>query len=114
MDILQAQEGEVFELGDDEFFVLGDNSPASLDSRYWKVPGTGNDGRQYRQGTVPGDYLVGKAFFVYWPGPFKPFNDTKLVKLMERRGLVRFLKIFLNIPYLGGMKIIYGSSTLNL
>jgi signal peptidase I len=114
MDILQAQEGEVFELGDDEFFVLGDNSPASLDSRYWKVPGTGNDGRQYRQGTVPCDYLVGKAFFVYWPGPFKPFNDTKLVKLMERRGLVRFLKIFLNIPYLGGMKIIYGSSTLNL
>jgi signal peptidase I len=114
MQVLQAGQGQAFELGEDEFFVLGDNSPASKDSRYWEEPGRGNGGNEYRQGTVPYDYLVGKAFFVYWPGPFKPFNDTKLVKFMERSGFVRFLKIFLNVPYLGGMKIIYGSSTLNL
>ena len=111
--ILQAQEGEVFKLGDDEYFVLGDNSPASLDSRYWNVPGTGNRGREYRQGTVPADYLVGKAFFVYWPGPFKPFNDTKFAGLLERSGYGRFLKILMNVPYLGGMKIIYGSSAVS-
>ena len=108
--VFQAEQGEAFELGEDEFFVLGDNSPASKDSRYWEEPGKGNMGKEYRQGTVPADYLVGKAFFVYWPGPFKPFNDTKFAGLLERSGYGRFLKILINVPYLGGMKIIYGSS----
>jgi signal peptidase I len=89
--ILRAREGESFRLGKDEFFVLGDNSPHSLDCRWWDKPGTGNNGREYRQGTVPRDYLVGKAFFVYWPGPFKPFAEWPRV-----------------IPCVGGMKIIYG------
>ena len=97
-------------MGEGEYFVLGDNSPASKDSRYWEKPGKGNSGNEYRQGVVPGDYLVGKAFFVYWPGPFKPFNDTNFARLLERNRMGRFLKILLNIPYVGGMKIIYGSS----
>jgi signal peptidase I len=113
MEMYQAQEGEAFTLGEDEFFVLGDNSPASLDSRYWNVPGEGNSGKEYRQGTVPADYLVGKAFFVYWPGPFKPFNESKWAKHLEKGRLTRFLKIFLNVPYAGGMKIIYGSSVVS-
>ena len=57
----------------DEFFMLGDNSPASLDSRLWvKAAATlrltdaqGNP--QYRMGTVPRYNMMGKAFFVYWP-----------------------------------------------
>ena len=42
-----------FTLGDDEYFVLGDNSSNSFDSRSW--------------GVVKRADLVGEAFFVFWP-----------------------------------------------
>ncbi len=45
----------VYKLDEDEYFVLGDNSPASSDSRRWQHPG------------VPERNLIGKAFFVFWP-----------------------------------------------
>jgi len=89
--VLRAGEGDAFELGTDEFFVLGDNSPASKDSRLWERPGQGNRGHQYRAGTVPRDYLMGKAFFVYWPGPMRPFAKWPRI-----------------VPYIGGMKVIRG------
>lgn len=40
-------------LGPDEYFMLGDNSENSLDSRYW--------------GPVPRGNIVGRACFVWWP-----------------------------------------------
>jgi len=50
---LYGEEGIVIRVPEDSYFVLGDNSASSRDSRYW--------------GFVPKKYLVGKAFVVYWP-----------------------------------------------
>ncbi len=48
-----GQEGEKIIVPKDSFFVLGDNSASSQDSRYW--------------GFLPYKNLLGKAFLIYWP-----------------------------------------------
>jgi signal peptidase I len=89
---------EPFVLREDEFFVLGDNSPNSEDCRWWSSKGIPNKGLPpYRAGIVPRDYLVGKALFVYWPSGFRPFS--------------RFP--FGIIPNVGQMRFIYGGSNDN-
>ncbi len=90
----KGTEGHPFKLEDDEFFVFGDNSPNSEDSRWWSSEGIGNSDITYRQGIVPRDYLVGKALFVYWPSGFRPHPRFPL-------GL---------IPNVGQMRFIYGGS----
>jgi signal peptidase I len=70
--VARAGEDNSLKLGEDQFFVLGDNSPNSDDSRWWGKAGVGNNGIKYDEGIVPRDYLVGKAVFVYWPGGFRP------------------------------------------
>ena len=57
-------DGRVFELtlGEDEYLMLGDNSPSSLDSRLWA-----NTRGAPRRHAVPRDALVGTAFAIYWP-----------------------------------------------
>ena len=59
-------------LRDDEFFMLGDNTSASKDSRLWDVAAAHLDARGdgFQLGTVPRDQLIGKAFFVYWPSGY--------------------------------------------
>ena len=37
----------------DDYFMMGDNRGASDDSRFW--------------GPVPRDWIIGEAFFTYWP-----------------------------------------------
>lgn len=59
-------------LGSDEYFVCGDNSPNSFDSRLWNTPGIGNNGKTFRTGIVPREYMIGKAIFVWWPAGFLP------------------------------------------
>ena len=87
----RATEEEPMTLEEDEFFVCGDNSPYSFDSRLWDKPGRGNNGIDYTEGVVPREFLVGKAVFVHWPGGWR-FRQEPL----------RW------IPSPDGMKCIYG------
>jgi len=50
---MKMPHGKEFQIRPDYFFVMGDNTMNSLDSRYW--------------GDFPQDKVIGKAFFVYWP-----------------------------------------------
>ena len=59
-DVQYRPEGEngiaaPWQLGADEYFLLGDNSASSEDSRYWKKPG------------VPEGDFIGKPFLVHQP-----------------------------------------------
>lgn len=84
-----------FVLQEDQFFVLGDNSPNSEDGRWWSADGVANKGLPpYRMGVVPRDYLVGKAMFVYWPSGYRPVQKLP----------------FGIIPNIGKMRFIYGGS----
>jgi signal peptidase I len=56
-----AKEGQKIVVPQDGYFVLGDNSASSLDSRYW--------------GFVPKNNLLGKAIVIYFP-----FNRIRLIK----------------------------------
>lgn len=55
--------GVAYVLGDDEYLMLGDNSPQSKDSRLWMHRGA--DGRQ--EYYVKRDLMIGKALLIYWP-----------------------------------------------
>jgi signal peptidase I len=91
----RATKDKPFTLEEDEFFVLGDNSPNSEDGRWWTRPGLANKGiSAYRVGIVPRNYLVGKALFVYWPSGYRPFAEFP----------------FGIIPNIGRMRFIYGGS----
>lgn len=56
-----GKEGQVVSIPQDNYFVLGDNSAISKDSRFW--------------GFVPRKYIIGKAYKIYYPfnrsGPIK-------------------------------------------
>ncbi|HDZ76629.1 MAG TPA: signal peptidase I [Candidatus Omnitrophica bacterium] len=56
-----ASNGRKIQVPENSYFVLGDNSASSHDSRYW--------------GFVSKDYLIGKAFVIYWPP-----NRIRLIK----------------------------------
>lgn len=56
-----GREGEAIIVPKDSFFVLGDNSASSQDSRYW--------------GFVPKKNILGKAMIIYWP-----LNRIRLIK----------------------------------
>jgi len=53
---------DVYTVRGDEFFVLGDNSPISVDSRVWEHP------------TVPRKMLIGRPFVVHLPSKQVPWS----------------------------------------
>ncbi|QEH37653.1 Signal peptidase I [Aquisphaera giovannonii] len=73
-----------YQLGDDRYMMLGDNSPRSKDSRGWDSSDTWDTSNR-QSWEVPRNLVTGKAFFVYWPHgvPFGPTvgvmgGDTRL------------------------------------
>ena len=57
-------------LGSGEYFVLGDNSARSLDSRLWGAPSPLVDEQiNPRPFVVDRRLLIGKAWLVYYPAP---------------------------------------------
>ena len=67
-----ANANQPLTLGPDEFFAMGDNSRRSADGRMWKDVNPPLDDLGTRRGIVPRRYLLGKAFFVYWPAGYRP------------------------------------------
>ncbi|MGE3821666.1 MAG: signal peptidase I, partial [Isosphaeraceae bacterium] len=86
-----------YEIGDDRYMMMGDNSPRSQDSRGWNHRDVDWDSTGRRSWEVPGSMLTGKAFCVYWPhgkpfGPdVRPWLDFQIPfrPYFERMGLIR-------------------------
>ncbi|MAE59900.1 MAG: signal peptidase I [Planctomycetaceae bacterium] len=56
----------------DEFFCLGDNSPASEDGRLWEYVDPWVESElNARPGVVPRELMIGRAFFVYFPAGYR-------------------------------------------
>jgi signal peptidase I len=82
---------KIMNLGPDEYFVLGDNSLISGDARYWNVPiELPWDQLEVLSGRVPGRFMLGRAFFVYWPAGFRP--ASKLPGVIPNFGDMRFIR----------------------
>lgn len=78
--VFDNMHGNDYELGADQFFVLGDNSPYSKDSRLWaeeSLPGALWGHRRLGH-YVDRDLLVGKALFIYWPHSDNVIPGTKI------------------------------------
>lgn len=85
----RAYAAHPFVLAEREYFVLGDNSADSHDSREWSDRSVNlNDG--YRLGTVRFDQIVGRAAFVYLPGLVPVWSGTSA--RMPDLGRMRFIR----------------------
>ncbi len=81
----------VIHLGPKEYFVLGDNSLMSLDARMWTDDIELAD-LKVESGRVPDRFMLGKAFFVYWPAGYKPANANAMPAITPNFGDMRFIR----------------------
>jgi signal peptidase I len=87
-----ARPDDPVRLGPKEYFVLGDNTVISKDARYWtdpvRLPAEDLD---VQAGRVPERFMLGKAFFVYWPAGYRPFGSSTLPGIIPNFGAMRFI-----------------------
>jgi signal peptidase I len=84
---------DVVHLKDDEYFVMGDNSPHSKDSRLWGGDtdvDLADEALVAAAGVVPERFMLGKAFFVYWPAGYKP--PILPIRAVPNFGDMRFIR----------------------
>jgi signal peptidase I len=72
-DVRWGTPARPMQLGEGEYWVLGDNSLMSGDGRYWGLPvELPEEGlTRVQPGVVPERFVLGKAFFVYWPAGYR-------------------------------------------
>jgi len=58
-------------LGEDEYFMLGDNSSNSDDSRSWRIP------------AVPGKYFLGKPFLIHQPSKLGSVEIGERIRVFQ-------------------------------
>ena len=95
--IWQSRRSVSFDLQEDQFFPMGDNSAASLDARCWvgskrrneKLPKRfAEDAYKFSKAAyVPRDLMVGKALLVFWPHPWS--SPTPMTPNFKRFKLIR-------------------------
>ena len=74
-DLIHERPEYYYQLNEDQFMPLGDNSPSSLDSRKWP------HGHFFDR-----KFLIGKALFIYWPHAWRqPFFFPNF----KRMGFIR-------------------------
>ena len=82
----------VVRLGEGEYFTLGDNPFLSGDARIWAegvhLPYEGD--LSVEGGRVPERFMLGRAFFVYWPASHRPGGG--LPALVPNFGDMRFIR----------------------
>ncbi len=82
-------------LGEDEFFACGDNSRRSSDGRMWSSVYEPLGDLSLRPGIVPRRYLLGKAFFVYWPAGYRASDSLPVLQnlpLVPNTGDMRLIR----------------------
>ncbi len=84
-------DGNPITLGPRQYFMLGDNSTYSADSRAWPHVAHVLADLHLHRGVVPQRFLVGKAFFVFWPAGFRISRGLPY-PLVPNAGRMRFIR----------------------
>jgi signal peptidase I len=73
--LFSLRQKQIFELGEGQYFPMGDNSAQSSDARMWN------------QNYVDQKYLLGKALLVFWPHAWN--RPIPFLPNVKRMGLIR-------------------------